>query len=244
MKKLLLLILFLILCSSPFVLADGWFFSGGGAYDYCTPLGTNEQYWDGDHGSGTNHACESGGTEAGTLSGATISTDQNHTTGGGSYSYALDCTAVNQYLEFNVDAKITSSEGEIDIWFYPAAVDTTYTLFEYYKDANDYIYIYVESGSNKTVIVHDGGGTYHSSYSAGTINATAWNHVQARWYVTGSDLDMQLNGEGWQEDADAIVAFDSGEPTTFCYGEKDTGSAQGNTIYIDDAVIEATSSSH
>lgn len=216
--------------------------AGTTGVDYCSPLASFEQYWDGDHTSGTNHACESGGTEAGTLSGATVSTDQNHTSDSGSYSHALDCTAANQYLEFNRDSKMTSSEGELDIWFYPTAAATAYCLFEMHKDGNDYVHFVVLT-SNKIRIVHaaDGAGQ-NDAYSAGTITANQWNRAQARWHVGSGNLDAQLNSEGWQDDNDAIAAFDSGEATTFCYGEKDSGESQDATIYIDDCYVEATSS--
>ena len=198
----------------------------------CDPRGVYNFYYDADNTDDTD-GCVAAGDLQGTENVSAVSSDQNHTTGG---AKSMLVGSDNEHIYFPRTGIVSSTEGYISLWFYPTAVDQGFVLFEMRYDAGDRIAI-VHVAGGATYGYHYSDGAAHYTAVGGTCNANAWNSIAFRWDTANDDLDISLNGEAWQEDADAIAPFVSGETTNFYLGESAWGGTGTADVYIDDVYI-------
>jgi len=239
MNRLKLLFLACLLCLIPLATqADTIIFvtpgaSGGGD---CVNRGSAAIYWDGDHSSGTDYACISGGTQQGSIVSGTVSTDQNHTAGG---SYSMDSPTSNDYIVFAITGKdiFDSAEGTIDMWVYPTGHTSNTRLFYIYGNtdyANNRIYLDYISATQKIYYYHKGNSTAVTFTSTDTLTDNQWNHIEFRWSVANKKTSIKINDAGSWEDAaeeSSVTAFvDAPSMGLRCGSAPDLG----DLIYFDD----------
>lgn len=205
----------------------------------CDNLGNADMYWDGDHTTSTVTGCVSGDVITGSLTGATISTDQNHTAGG---QYALDPTSGNDYLNFPVTLEdiFVSSAGAASFWVYPTATTGYDGIFEATGlDGTDEIWVTINP-DNTISYRHKGQGNQVDVTSSDTVSDAAWNQVEIRWSVAEDKIGIKINSGSWLDDSDgtAVTVFGT-EPSNVTLGEH-YGDGWTETVYIDDLHVWKT----
>jgi hypothetical protein len=194
----------------------------------CGFLGTYAGAWSGDYSGDTDEWClDSGASSAdGTpAAGITIHGDYKKT---GTYGVLFDAASEN--ITWTMPTDVNSSEGTVWVYLYVVASTGTNNFFKLYKDADDEIYARY-GADGRVYLVHEHGGTITGVFSTGSpLTDSAWNLVGLRWSVANDKLSIKVNGDPWidDNDADAVAAFDTGEPTVVILGAQ-------NTLAVDDS---------
>jgi len=206
----------------------------------CDNLGSNQAYYDSDHTTNNTTYCKQSGTGTITLTNATVSSDYNHTTGGGASVKHEAGTPERYTIPVASSLPMTSSEYYISMWLWIG--DTTGTNNEIFKivgGATDLIY--AEINTNNTIhFVHKGNNVLTSIVSTATINMSEWNKLEFRGSVSNNKISININSGGWADDADAdaVTAFVI-EPSTIVIGSNSLNIS--DTYYTDDVTIDDAS---
>jgi len=185
-------------------------------------------------------ACVDGDVLEGTLTGTTVTTDQNNT-GGGAKSHYIDGSS-GEALYFTVTGKniFDSAEGFIEMYIYaPNAGSNRSIVFEARYDSNNYFYVSFDSDLTPYVYFRHGGTATINDDNADAMNTAAWNKIEVRWDTGVADkLEVQINTGDWvnHNDDDAMGAFAT-EPAQVSSGEYLMDSYYADDYYIDDITI-------
>lgn len=227
--------------------------SQNAACNPCANLGGAELHIDFEHTTSNVTACKSGGTETGTLNGATISGVQAHTGSGtdcdGAEDEALLLDANDEDITFTNNSYFTSANGYLDIWVYPDSSANTVCIFDAYKDADDKFWLLIEA-DNTIEFRHENqalGGSAVKWNSTCTLADDGWRHLIVKWGDganydgSGAEAAISCDGGGswdYEADEDDLAAFVSGEPTDVVFGEGESQSGVNtDVVYLDDIFL-------
>jgi len=219
----------------------------------CDNQGGAEVWMDFEHTTSNTTVCSVGDTSL-SLDDASISTSQNHSAvacdGAADESFYVNNQA-SYYGQLDVTGGdiFSSANGYWHGWIYMDTSVNDVTIFDAYKDADDYMWIrIIGSGGNYVSVRHVNGGTVVTMTSNGVcyLADDAWTEVIVRW---GDGADMNGGGEemaiycgSWvyESDADDLAAFDTGEPTYIDIIGCDNLCNGADQIYFDDIKLYIT----